>query len=81
MYMYIYIYKYVYIWIHTYIHAYTYIYIYAQKYRYIHICNYKYLVWYNSPCLLTKFLINIYDTICEIKVHSFSCWDVILLQP
>ena len=30
---------------------------------YIHIYIYKYLVWNNSPCLLTKFLINIYNTI------------------
>ena len=49
--------------------------------KYIHIYIYKYLVWYNSPCLLTKFLINIYNTIWDINVHSSFCRDVILLRP
>ena len=48
--------------------------------KYIHVYIYKYLVWHNSPCLLKKFLINIYNTICDINVHSFFCRDVILLQ-
>ena len=74
---------------YIYIHIYIYIYIYIYKYIhtcinahiYIHIYMYKYLVWYASPCLLTKFLINIYSTICDINVHSFFCRDVILLRP
>ena len=52
----IHIYAYAYIHIHIYTYAYTY----AHKHRQIiHIYIYKYLVWHNSPCLLTKFLINI----------------------
>ena len=48
---------------------------------YIHIYIYKYLVWYNSPYLLMKFLINIYNRICDINVHSLLSRDVILLRP
>ena len=59
---------YVIIFMYTYIHVYI----------YIHIYIYKYLIYSNSPCLLTTFLINIYNTICDINVHSFFCRDIIL---
>ena len=51
--------------IHIHIHTCTHIYI------------YKYLVWYNSPWLLTKFLINICNTICNIIGHFFLSWDTV----
>ena len=81
MYLCIHTYIYIYMHIHTFIYIYIHMHTNTGKYKYIHICIYKYLVWYNSLRLLTKFLINIYKLICNINVHSFFCQDVILLQP
>ena len=62
-------------------HIYTHSYTYLHTHKCILMSIYKYLVWCNSPCLPRKFLINIYNTICDINVHSFFCRDVILLWP
>ena len=79
-YIYIYIYyTYMYIYVHhPYTHTYSYTHTTHTYYIYIYIYIYlNYLIWYDSPCLLTKFLFNIHKTICLINVHSFFCQDVL----
>ena len=34
----------------------------------------------NNQFLVMPFLTNIYDTIYDIRVHSFLCQDILLLQ-
>ena len=50
------------------------VHIYVCTHICIHIYTYIYIF------LLTKFLFNIYNMICDITVHSFFCWHVTPLQ-